>query len=249
MEVVLTPAAPSRAVIAELAGARRPQRAGHAARWRPARRAAAARRRSARRTSRSSRRRAASSGSARPSARSCSASATSRAASARCSRARVRGDRVRRRRDRRDRRGARRGRARLDRVVRCRARSSARSAASARDDHVLIVTRDHAIDQKLLEALIARDDARLPRDDRQPRQGRPVPEAARGQGLLDGEAGEARWARLRAPIGLDIGAETPEEIAVAIAAELVARRRRGVDRRRATWASSAERAPHEARRR
>ena len=48
------------------------------------------------------------------------------------------------------------------------------------------------------------------------------------RGLLDGEAGEARWARLRAPIGLDLGAETPEEIAVAIAAELVARRRRGV---------------------
>ena len=39
--------------------------------------------------------------------------------------------------------------------------------------------------------------------------------------------GAARWARLRAPIGLDIGAETPEEIAIAIAAELVALRRRG----------------------
>ncbi len=48
------------------------------------------------------------------------------------------------------------------------------------------------------------------------------------KGLLDGDAGAARWARLRAPIGLDIGAETPEEIAISIAAELVARRRRGV---------------------
>ena len=47
------------------------------------------------------------------------------------------------------------------------------------------------------------------------------------RGLLDGAAGEARWTRLRAPIGLDLGAETPEEIAIAIAAELVARRRRG----------------------
>jgi len=31
--------------------------------------------------------------------------------------------------------------------------------------------------------------------------------------------------RVRAPMGLDIGAETPEEIAVAVAAEMVAVRR------------------------
>ena len=42
---------------------------------------------------------------------------------------------------------------------------------------------------------------------------------------------------LRAPIGLDIGAETPEEIAVAILAEIVAVRRdspsmAGIDERR-----------------
>jgi xanthine dehydrogenase accessory factor len=44
------------------------------------------------------------------------------------------------------------------------------------------------------------------------------------------EAGEATvWAmeQLRAPIGLDIGAETPAEIAVAIVAELIAVRRGG----------------------
>ncbi|MFM7322417.1 MAG: XdhC family protein, partial [Armatimonadota bacterium] len=34
-------------------------------------------------------------------------------------------------------------------------------------------------------------------------------------------------ARIHAPIGLDIGARTPEEIALAIAAELVCVRRRG----------------------
>jgi xanthine dehydrogenase accessory factor len=39
---------------------------------------------------------------------------------------------------------------------------------------------------------------------------------------------EDEFARVRSPIGLDIGAETPEEIAVAIVAELVkARRGRG----------------------
>ena len=45
--------------------------------------------------------------------------------------------------------------------------------------------------------------------------------------IVDSDLGMQRWARLRAPIGLDIGAETPEEIAIAIAAELVAYRRRG----------------------
>ncbi|HTM20132.1 MAG TPA: XdhC family protein, partial [Kofleriaceae bacterium] len=37
----------------------------------------------------------------------------------------------------------------------------------------------------------------------------------------------ARFERLHAPIGLDIGAETPEEIAVAVVGELIAARRRG----------------------
>jgi xanthine dehydrogenase accessory factor len=97
-----------------------------------------------------------------------------------------------------------------------------------RDDYVLIVTRDHAIDQKLLEALITRDDlGYLGMIGSRGKVGR-FKKRLEARGLLDGAAGEARWARLRAPIGLDLGAETPEEIAVAIAAELIARRRRGV---------------------
>ncbi|MGW5677699.1 XdhC family protein [Streptomyces sp. NPDC003860] len=44
----------------------------------------------------------------------------------------------------------------------------------------------------------------------------------RSAGLTDGEL-----ARLHSPIGLDIGARTPEETAVSIAAEIVARRRGG----------------------
>ena len=92
------------------------------------------------------------------------------------------------------------------------------------NDYVLIVTRDHAIDQKLLEQLIGRDDlGYLGMIGSRGKVGR-FRKRLEAKGLLD----EARWDRLRAPIGLDIGAETPEEIAVAIAAELVTRRRRGV---------------------
>jgi len=95
------------------------------------------------------------------------------------------------------------------------------------DDYVLIVTRDHAIDQELLEALITNESiGYLGMIGSRGKVGR-FEKRLRAKGLLDGDAGEARWARLRAPIGLDLGAETPDEIAIAIAAELIARRRRG----------------------
>jgi xanthine dehydrogenase accessory factor len=45
--------------------------------------------------------------------------------------------------------------------------------------------------------------------------------------LREAGVGEAELARLSAPIGLDLGARTPEETAVAIAAEIVARSRGG----------------------
>jgi xanthine dehydrogenase accessory factor len=95
------------------------------------------------------------------------------------------------------------------------------------DDFVLIVTRDHAIDLRLLERLIANDEiGYLGMIGSRGKVGR-FRKRLEVRGLLDGELGAARWARLRAPIGLNIGAETPEEIAVAVAAELVAVRRRG----------------------
>jgi len=97
-----------------------------------------------------------------------------------------------------------------------------------REDSVLIVTRDHAIDQQLLEQLIARDDVGyLGMIGSRGKVGR-FRKRLEAKGLLDGAAGAARWARLRAPIGLDVGAETPAEIAIAIAAELVAVRRLGM---------------------
>ena len=96
------------------------------------------------------------------------------------------------------------------------------------NDYALIVTRDHSIDQQLLEQLIGHDRlGYLGMIGSRGKIGR-FRKRLEAKGLLDGEAGAARWARLRAPIGLDLGAETPEEIAISIAAELVARRRRGV---------------------
>jgi xanthine dehydrogenase accessory factor len=95
------------------------------------------------------------------------------------------------------------------------------------DDYVLIVTRDHAIDLQLLEQLIGNDRlGYLGMIGSRGKIGR-FKKRLEAKGMLSGE-GEARWARLRAPIGLDLGAETPEEIAISIAAEIVARRRRGV---------------------
>jgi xanthine dehydrogenase accessory factor len=90
-------------------------------------------------------------------------------------------------------------------------------------DHVLIVTRDHAIDQRILEALIGNDDlSYLGLIGSRGKVGR-FEKRLRAKGLVD----DARWRRLHAPIGLDLGSETPAEIAVAVAAELVALRRRG----------------------
>ncbi|WP_353945458.1 XdhC/CoxI family protein [Streptomyces sp. HUAS MG91] len=50
---------------------------------------------------------------------------------------------------------------------------------------------------------------------------------ARNERLRDVGVGELELARLRSPIGLDLGARTPEEVAVSIASEIVAARRGG----------------------
>ncbi len=89
-------------------------------------------------------------------------------------------------------------------------------------DHVIIVTRGHDQDQLVLESVV---------------QQRPVylgmigsrKKAKRSLDLLrDKGVDEDAIKSIRSPIGLDIGAVTPEEIAVSVAGELVHLWRRGV---------------------
>ncbi len=83
--------------------------------------------------------------------------------------------------------------------------------------YVVIVTRDHAQDQALLEQLLesGRELAYLGLIGSR-RKVELFKQRLEHKGFAP-----ARFAHLKAPIGLDIGAQTPEEIAVAIVAELI----------------------------
>jgi len=99
-------------------------------------------------------------------------------------------------------------------------------------DVLLIVTRDHAVDQRILEQLFGavpgvafEDLGFVGMIGSRGKVGR-FRKRLETRGLLEGD-GAARWARIHAPVGLDLGAETPEEIAIAVVAQLIALRRRG----------------------
>ncbi len=85
------------------------------------------------------------------------------------------------------------------------------------DTYVVIVTRGHRHDEDALRACVRRKAAYIG-----------MIGSARKVGLLrerflkKGWCSAAEWARVRTPIGLPIGSKTVEEIAVSIAAELVA---------------------------
>lgn len=87
--------------------------------------------------------------------------------------------------------------------------------------YIIIVTRGHVHDGVVLEQALATRagyigmiGSRRKRD--------AIYESLRGKGV-----GEQQLARVHCPIGLPIGAETPEEIAVSIVAECIAHRRKG----------------------
>lgn len=89
--------------------------------------------------------------------------------------------------------------------------------------HWLIVTHDHQLDQDLGEILLPKSCAWIGMIGSRGKVARFLVRY-RAAGI-----DEALFRKLCAPVGLDIGAETPSEIAIAIAAELI-RVRRNADR-------------------
>lgn len=87
--------------------------------------------------------------------------------------------------------------------------------------YVVIVTRGHALDKEALHAVIDAPAAYLGMIGSR-RKVRAVFDQLRADGV-----DEDLVSRVHAPIGLDIGSETPAEIAVSILAELIAIRRGG----------------------
>ncbi len=88
-------------------------------------------------------------------------------------------------------------------------------------DHVVIVTRGHEQDQLILEEAVERQPAYLGMIGSRKKAKRSM-DLLRDKGIDD-----ALIAAVRSPLGLDIGAVTPEEIAVSLAAELIQLWRRG----------------------
>lgn len=86
------------------------------------------------------------------------------------------------------------------------------------DAYVVIVTREHSIDQRLLELCADKPWAYLGVIGSQ-RKAHLQRQRLAAKGVSDETIG-----RMRCPVGIDIGAQTPEEIAISVCAELIAER-------------------------
>ncbi len=95
----------------------------------------------------------------------------------------------------------------------------ARALETAPADYVVIVTHDHALDQRLVQHLLPRSLRFIGMIGSIPKQ-RKFALRLRARGFADHDI-----ARLRTPLGVAIGASTPEEIAVSVMGELIATRR------------------------
>ena len=94
-----------------------------------------------------------------------------------------------------------------------------RSLATTPDDYAVVVTHDHGIDQRLVQELLRRPLKFVGMIGSVPKQ-RKFALRLRARGFSDQQI-----ARLRTPLGMPIGADTPEEIAVSAMGELIAARR------------------------
>jgi xanthine dehydrogenase accessory factor len=87
------------------------------------------------------------------------------------------------------------------------------------EEFVVVVTHDHALDQRLVQALLKRPLRFLGMIGSIPKQ-RKFALRLKAKGFSDAEI-----ARLQTPLGVSIGADTPEEIAVSVMAQVIAVRR------------------------
>jgi xanthine dehydrogenase accessory factor len=94
-----------------------------------------------------------------------------------------------------------------------------RALASGPTDYAVVVTHDHALDQRLVQELLRRPVGFVGMIGSVPKQ-RKFALRLRARGFSDEQI-----ARLRTPLGMPIGADTPEEIAVSAMGELIAARR------------------------
>ena len=92
-----------------------------------------------------------------------------------------------------------------------------------------MLTRDHAIDQAAIEDLLHLGDLSYlgliaSRSKVERFQKRIANKVASG-GMTNSEPTAVGFARIHAPVGIEIGAETPDEIAVSVVADLIKTRR------------------------
>ena len=100
----------------------------------------------------------------------------------------------------------------------------ARGLDATPGDYAVVVTHDHAMDQAIVQELLRRPLRFVGMIGSIPKATKfALRLRARGFSQED-------IARLRTPLGLDIGASTPEEIAVSVVAELIGVRRRDLPR-------------------
>lgn len=105
-------------------------------------------------------------------------------------------------------------------TLRCQAPEDvARVLTTTPDDYAVVVTHDHALDQRLVQQLLRRPLRYLGMIGSLSKQ-KKFALRLRARGFSDEDI-----ARLHTPLGLVIGAQTPEEIAVSAVAQLIAVRR------------------------